>query len=95
MTLLESNEGENKVESLHPMWVQAELGEPVRTQEHLHDEVLKQLTANHAGMWASARKGMLSNFEVGDYAIVVRVQKPGPLPKSVSTWRGSWMWCPR
>lgn len=41
----------------------------------LHEDVLKQVIANRARVWALASENALPNFEVRDYVMFAKVQK--------------------
>ena len=56
----------------------------------MHEQVAHLVQA----MWASSRrresKGVLPNFAVGDYVLMVRVRPPGKTSKMMSTSMGPW-----
>ena len=62
----------------------------VREQEDLRRDVVKRVREQRERVREVSGRGYLPVFEVGDYALVARVRKPGRVPKLVQTWTGPW-----
>ena len=60
----------------------------VTAQQRLHKVVEERVKKNRERQSQAASRGKLPNFAVGDYLMVVRVQRPGSTLKLMSTWAG-------
>lgn len=69
------------METLDQARMQAQVDELVSAKEKLHQYVLEGVRASCVGVRASARKGTLLNSGVGEYMMVVCVNKRGELNK--------------
>ena len=60
----------------------------VAAQAELHKQVLDKVQASRDRQRASASRGVLPNFSVGEYVLVARVRRSGTTPKLLMTWTG-------
>ena len=61
----------------------------VEAQAELHKQVLDKVQASRDRQRASASRGVLPNFSVGEYVLVVaRVRRSGTTSKLLITWTG-------
>jgi len=89
-TLASSASGDWQVNVLDAPALRRHVRGVVDAQVALHKEVLTKVQANRERQRATASKGTLPNFAVGDYVLVARVRRSGSTPKLLMTWTGPW-----
>jgi len=79
-----------KVDVLDSNSLQSKVADVVDAQENFHKQVSDKVRENRERQRRAADRGVMPNFDVGDYVLVARVRKRGVTPKLVSTWTGPW-----
>ena len=89
-TLASSTDQEWRVDVLDGKALRRHVAGVVAAQAELHKQVLDKVQASRERQRASASRGVLPNFSVGEYVLVARVRRSGTTPKLLMTWTGPW-----
>ena len=79
-----------KVDVLDSNSLRSKVADVVNAQEIFHKQVSDKVRENRERQRRAADRGVMPNFDVGDYVLVARVRKRGVTPKLVSKWTGPW-----